>query len=170
QRAAVIAPERIKKLVLVASNPKFVQGDNWDSAMPERTLRQFAAALLKNPAQTLERFLSLQVKGDDQARQTLRLLRQDVASRPEADALALEHGLEFLLEVDLRDQLSSISCPTLWLLGERDTLVPVAVGDELEALMPEADVLILNGASHAPFLSHPEVAVKTMKHFLDADA
>lgn len=168
QRAAVLAPERIHKLVLVATTPKFIQGDDWPHALPVRILQQFSSELIGDPPKTLDRFLSLQVKGDDQARQALRLLRQDIALRPAPNATALEHGLELLLTVDLRDQLRQIQCPTLWLLGERDTLVPVTVGDELERLMPDAEILILNGAAHAPFLSHTEAALKTLRHFLDS--
>ena len=167
QRAAVITPERISKLVLVASSPKFIQAEDWRHAMAGNVLEQFASNLLKNHAVTLERFLSLQVKGDDEARQVLRLLRQDIALRPTPNETALEHGLELLQTVDLRDQLADIQCPTLWLLGERDTLVPVEVGESLEQLMPEAEVLILNGAAHAPFLSHTDTAMKTLQHFLD---
>ena len=43
----------------------------------------------------------------------------------------------------------------LWLFGERDTLVPVEAAHALEAMLPEAEVLILRGAAHAPFLSSP---------------
>ncbi|MET0087027.1 MAG: pimeloyl-ACP methyl ester esterase BioH [Sedimenticola sp.] len=166
QRASVMAPGRIEKLALVASTPSFVQRDGWPHAMNQNILSQFAKALVKAPAQTLERFLSLQVKGDEEARQTLRLLRQDLALRPDADPVALEHGLDLLLQVDLRHQLDEIDCPVLWLLGERDTLVPVGVADELESLHPDADILVLSGCAHAPFLSHPAESIRVLNTFL----
>ncbi|MES9965392.1 MAG: pimeloyl-ACP methyl ester esterase BioH [Candidatus Sedimenticola sp. 20ELBAFRAG] len=169
QRAALLAPGRVLKLALVASSPSFVQHDDWPHAMDRKTLGLFAKALVKAPAQTLERFLSLQVRGDEEARQTLRLLRQDLAERPEADETALEHGLDLLLNIDLREQVKSIACPVLWLLGERDTLVPVAVAEELEQLLPGADILVLGGCAHAPFLSHPEQSLRALTHFLGTD-
>ncbi|OOZ36556.1 pimeloyl-ACP methyl ester esterase BioH [Solemya velesiana gill symbiont] len=166
QRAAVMAPQRIEKLALVASTPSFVQREDWPHAMDHDTLGSFAQALVKTPAQTLERFLSLQVRGDEEARHTLRLLRQELTERPEAEPMALEHGLDLLLNVDLRDQLASISCPVLWLLGERDTLVPVGVADELEILQPGADILVLGGCAHAPFLSHTEKSLRALAGFI----
>jgi len=169
QRAAVRAPERISALAMVTASPRFVVGDDWPHAMAQATLKQFARALQRNHHQTLERFLSLQVQGDDSARETLRLLRQDIAARPEADPTALEHGLDLLRTVDLRSQLREIGCPTLWLFGERDTLVPVDVTDELEQLMPAADILILQGCAHAPFLSHPRQCLRALNHFLEPD-
>jgi len=56
---------------------------------------------------------------------------------------------------------------TLWLLGDRDTLVPAEVGEDLEALMPEAEVLIMLRSAHAPFLSHTEPFSRAMTHFLE---
>ena len=169
-RAAMMAPERIEKLALVSSSPRFVQEAGWPHAMSVNTLTQFARTLAKNHKLTLSRFLSLQVRGDDDARETLRALRQDIALRPDHNPLALEHGLDLLLTVDLRDQLKTLNCPTLWLLGERDTLVPVDVAEALGLLMPEAEILTMDGCAHAPFLSHPKQCLEALIHFLeDAD-
>ncbi len=170
QRAAVLAPGRVSQLVLVASTPRFVQGSDWPHAMEENTLRGFARSLAGNHRQTLERFLSLQVKGDDDVRRTLRLLRQEIGQRPEPDPRALEQGLEFLLNVDLREGVERLACPVLWLLGERDTLAPADVGESIEALLPGSDVLIIQGAAHAPFLSHPRECLRVMDHFLETAA
>ncbi len=134
--------------------------------MERGVLRQFAEALVKDPAQTLGRFLSLQTQGDDGAREALRTLRRDVAAKPEPSPHALEHGLDMLLTVDLRQQLSSIVCPVLWLLGERDTLAPAAVAEDIRSLMPKAEIEVIPGAAHAPFLSHPEACLKALGHFL----
>ncbi|MEE9357141.1 pimeloyl-ACP methyl ester esterase BioH [Candidatus Vondammii sp. HM_W22] len=169
-QAALVAPERIEKLVLVSGSPRFVEGADWPHAMSLNTLTQFAKTLAKNHKQTLARFFSLQVRGDEDARQTLRLLRQNIAGRSDHNDLALEHGLNLLLTVDLRDQLQQLNCPTLWLLGERDTLVPVEVAHALGSLMPEAEILTLSGSAHAPFLSHPKRCLEALIHFLeDAD-
>ena len=108
------------------------------------------------------------MRGDESARDTLRLLRQEIAERPEADPVALKHGLDLLLNVDLRDQLSNITCPMLWLLGERDTLVPVEVSEELESLIPQADLLVLHGCAHAPFLSHTLQSLRALSSFIGA--
>ncbi|MES9900713.1 MAG: pimeloyl-ACP methyl ester esterase BioH [Sedimenticola sp.] len=166
QRAAVKAPSRVVRLVLMTSSPRFVQGEAWDHAMERAVLKLFAKALVKDHAQTLGRFLSLQVQGDDDARETLRALRSDITARPEPNPQALEHGLDMLLTVDLRDQLSSVICPALWLLGERDTLVPAAVDGDIRSLMPGAEIEVIPGAAHAPFLSHPEACLKAFDHFL----
>jgi pimeloyl-[acyl-carrier protein] methyl ester esterase len=154
-QCALLAPRRVERLLLVASTPRFVQGEGWAHAMETQTLQLFGQTLQRNPRQTLARFLSLQLQGDEAVRETLRLLRREVARRPEPDPLALQHGLDLLQRVDLRERLGELTCPLRWLLGERDTLVPATVGPDLESLSG-AGADRVPGAAHVPFLSHPE--------------
>ncbi len=171
QRAAVIAPGRISRVAVIAGTPCFVRGEGWPYAMDPETLRQFSTALAQDHRQALGRFLSLQVQGDSEARRTLRTLRQGLFNRPDPHPAALAAGLELLLTVDLRQQLSSLVCPTLWLLGGRDTLVPPAVGDELRQWLPSAKIKRLPGAAHVPFLSHSAPCLDALQDFLvDGDA
>lgn len=166
QRAALIAPERIDQLMLVCSTPRFVRADDWLCAMLGSTLHQFADALKRDHQQTLARFLSLQVQGDELARETLRLLRHEVAQHPAPDPWALEHGLELLLTVDIRAQLNQLQCPTFWILGEKDALVPGSVEKDLRELqIPKSEFRLLKGCAHAPFISHPDQSIELVKQF-----
>lgn len=167
-QAALDAPERVRALVVVAGTPRFVQGDDWPHAMPDAIFRQFAAALASDHAGTLDRFLGLQVRGGADARETLRELRAAIRARPAPQLGALRTGLELLLGVDLRAELPGLQLPSLWLFGERDTLVPADVVHPLESLVPSAEILILHGAAHAPFLSSPVVFLDLVVRFLDS--
>lgn len=168
-RTAVLEPGRVRALAVVAGTPRFVQGEGWSHAMLEETLRQFASELQTNHRQTLERFLALQVRGDSEARATLRTLRRDLFARPDPVPAALQAGLDLLLGVDLRRQLPALKCPVLWLLGARDTLVPVAVAGEVAQLLPQVRIEVVPKAAHAPFLSHPEHCVVALREFLEAN-
>jgi pimeloyl-[acyl-carrier protein] methyl ester esterase len=154
-QAALTAPARFTGLSLLASTPSFVQRADWPDAMAGGVFGQFADALAADPGATLMRFLGLQVKGAENARETLRLLREEIDLRPPASVEGLRQGLELLAATDLRHALSDIQCPTHWLFGGRDTLVPVAVSEQLRRLLPAARVDVIDGAGHAPFLSHP---------------
>jgi pimeloyl-[acyl-carrier protein] methyl ester esterase len=164
--AALLAPERVSRLVLVAGTPRFVQGPDWAPAVPRTTLEQFGTALARDPETTLDRFLGLQVRGSDEARTTLRRLRAGFRERPPPQPQALEQGLSLLLHADLRSRLPGLQIPSLWLQGERDTLVPAALADELAPRLPAAEFALVPGAGHAPFLSHrPEFAGR-LREFL----
>ncbi len=161
------APARIGALILVASTPRFVQAADWRAAMPSETFDGFHNTLLADPDSTLERFLSLQVRGSQDARETLRRLRAGLAERPVPRAEALLAGLDLLREEDLRARLADIEQPALWLFGERDTLVPAAVAERIALLMPSAQCRAIAGAAHAPLLSHGEEVAERIIAFLD---
>lgn len=153
--AALAAPTRVAGLTLVGATPRFVQAPDWPVAMPVETFRQFAASLGKDPGATLLRFLALQVRGAEHERETLRLLRDELAKRPPACAEGLAQGLRLLLETDLRPRLAQLACPSHWIYGARDTLAPAALCAEIARLLPDARCDVVAGAGHAPFLSHP---------------
>lgn len=165
-KAALRAPARVGAIVAIAGTPRFVQTVDWPHAVPRGTLRQFASDLRSDYHRTLERFLALQVRGSTDAQGVLRRLRKRLAARPEPHAQALEVGLGLLRETDLRGDLSDIQCPILWLLGERDTLVPVSVTEELSASYPDTVWHVLKGAAHTPFLSHTRETAQAVRNFL----
>ncbi|MEO5343456.1 MAG: pimeloyl-ACP methyl ester esterase BioH [Gammaproteobacteria bacterium SHHR-1] len=155
-QAAMQAPQRLQRLLLTASTPLFVRAGDWPSAMPEGTLGQFAQALEQDYLGTLGRFLALQVRGSAQAKAVLRQLREGLSQRPAADPRALAAGLALLRGADLRPALTALNCPLHFCFGERDSLIPIALADDLAALCPAARVRRIAGAGHAPFLSHPD--------------
>ncbi len=52
-------------------------------------------------------------------------------------------------QLDLRDRLPAIRCPTLVLCGEEDLLKPPAYSREIAAAVPDAELLLVPGAGHA---------------------
>ncbi len=164
--AALRAPERVAGLILMTATPRFVRASDWPAAMAAETLDQFHAGLLAEPAATLDRFLALQVRGSEAARETLRALRRELATRPAPDQGALALGLDLLRDGDLRRRLAELSCPSLWIFGSHDTLVPAAVGPAVAALLPRAQIEVIRGAAHAPFLSHPAETAALIGGFL----
>jgi pimeloyl-[acyl-carrier protein] methyl ester esterase len=164
--AALRAPERVDGLILMTATPRFVQAADWRCAMPESTLAQFHDGLLADPAGTLSRFLALQTLGGEQSRETLRRLRHELAGRPAPDPAALALGLDLLREEDMRGPLPDLRAPSLWLFGSHDTLVPAAVAGRVEVLLPGARTQVIQGAAHAPFLSHPAQTEAALATFL----
>lgn len=165
--AALRSPPRLRALVLVSTTPCFVRGPGWSHAVPAAILERFREALAGDPATTLERFLALQVKGGEDARPQLRRLRSFLAGQPVAQRSALDDGLRLLLETDLRPRLAELALPSLWLLGDRDTLVPWRWSEALPRLLPEARRELIRGASHAPFLSHLEQCADLLNGFVN---
>jgi pimeloyl-[acyl-carrier protein] methyl ester esterase len=166
-QVALERPELIGHLVLISSSARFSQAPDWQAAMTATALRGFAAALLENQAATVQRFLALQVRGSDDERHQLRLLKQALATRPSARPAALRSGLTILEQCDLRSRLAAIGQPCLLLYGQHDRIVPPAAAAAMSALLPHATHHILSGAGHAPFLSHVDETQRLLEAFLD---
>lgn len=165
--AALQAPARVAGVTLVAATPRFVRDAGWDCAMPAETFHAFADALEADADAALKRFLSLQVRGDERARATLKTLRRDLRQRPVPSRDGLRQGLEVLLRTDLRGRLPHIERPMHWVLGDRDTLVPRTLREWLADRLPSCRVDIIAGAGHAPWLSHPEGCLPRLSEVID---
>jgi pimeloyl-[acyl-carrier protein] methyl ester esterase len=159
-------PVRVRRLVLVAATPKFVADATWPHAMAPQTLRRFADELSVAYRATLQRFLSLQVKDSDEGRATLAKLRGQLFARGEPDAGVLHGALDALAASDVRDIVPLLRVPVLIIAGDRDTLAPLAASQWLAAALPAARLVTMEGAGHAPFLSHARECEAAINGFL----
>ena len=135
-------------------------------ACSPEVLDTFTQGLAGDYRATVQNFLALQTRGDERARETLRLLRSKLASHGEPDPRALRAGLEILRNADLRDDLPRIAAPALVIAGEHDRLTPASAGRELAAALPTARFRLVERSGHAPFLSHPGEVLAEVTGFL----
>lgn len=164
--AALRMPQRMRGLILANSTPRFVTAEDWHCAMPPEQLREFADGLTSDYQETLRRFLSLQVRGDDAARASLRELRDALFAHGEPDTASLATGLEILKDSDLRLRLRDVSLPTLVLAGGYDRLTPAAASEYLAARISDAKLEVFPKSAHAPFLSHADDFVGAVIGFM----
>jgi pimeloyl-ACP methyl ester carboxylesterase len=67
----------------------------------------------------------------------------------------LLRAIRHILRDDVRPLLGDIRVPTLLLWGERDSIVPLAHGEEMRRAIPGARLLVLPGAYHNPMVDAP---------------
>lgn len=158
-------PERLSSLTMLAGNARFAHAEDWPCAMDLDLLSKFADDMMRDYHRTLMQFLGLQTWGLENAREILKELKEHVAECDEPDAAALRAGLEILRSIDLRATLSSLGVPLLLLLGGRDRLAPPAAGEAMQALATGAELRVLPGAAHTPFLSHPDECFDVLVDF-----
>jgi pimeloyl-[acyl-carrier protein] methyl ester esterase len=159
-------PNRVRALVLVSTSPRFITATDWTHAITPEVLKAFAQELQQDVMGTLQRFLALQVRGSEAARQQLRTLHKLLKGAGLPQSEALQGGLDLLLTTDLRTQLHHIQCPTLLYLGSKDTLIPVGIGEDCQKYFPHLQTAYLPTAGHLPFLSHPQDFLQTVQTFL----
>lgn len=156
------APARVQSLLLLASSPCLVQKQNWPG-IAGHMLESFKRKLQQDYRSALREFLYLQLPACRSKAQLQALIRH-MAEQPAPAGDALLQGLQLLQETDLRTDIIRLTCPQTWMLGEADQLLPVALAHQL----PDARVVVLAQAGHAPFLSHPETTLQRVREYLDA--
>ena len=161
-RIALDSPARVSQLILMSTTPKFVLGYGWQAGIPHQDLQAFATDMQADTRATLLRFLSLQTRGATGQKALLQNLRASLFSQALPHAHALQAGLEMLLHTDLRTQVCQISLPTLVIHGSLDKLTPPAAGAWLAKNIPSVRHELIDGAAHAPFLSHTQPVAKAI--------
>lgn len=156
----------INKAVLVATTPCFTKKSDWTCAIEQSVFDVFAHDLKNDYKKTLKRFLSLQTRGSDLARDELRELNNKLNERGDPEIKALEQGLKILSETDLRTKKEN-KTPAMIVLGEKDTLVPLSVSHEFEKTFLSLRKLVLEKTGHAPFISKPEICADSIKNFIN---
>ena len=166
-RWAEVKGDRIGKLALVSTSPRFVTGDGWPHAMAAETLARFGDELRVSYRLTMVRFLSLQLQGTGDGRTALAALRRCFFERGEPAPVVLAEALALLAALDLRASVPAIHQPALVIAGDRDTLVPLRAAQWLANALPNAHFAPIAGAAHVPFLSHPAAFEAALTGFLD---
>lgn len=166
-RLALRHPQAARALILVAASPRFTLAEDWPCAVAPAVFEQFASALAADLPRTLERFLALETLGAEHAQQERHWLRSLIQAVPQPSATLLTQGLGILHDCDLRSELAELSCPSLWIGGRRDRLVPPAALERAAAMTPNGRSEVLGQAAHAPFIGQPEAFVQALEPFLE---
>jgi pimeloyl-ACP methyl ester carboxylesterase len=149
-RMASTEPARAARLVLV------------DSAgiRPKRTLRWYRRVAMAKIGKHAARLLG-------SPGERLRLLL--VGRSGSADYLAagaMQPTLVKLVNADLRPFMPLLAVPTLLVWGSEDSETPLSAGREMERLIPDAGLVVLEGAGHYSYLDQPARFARIVSHFI----
>lgn len=65
-------------------------------------------------------------------------------------------------------RLEEVDAPTLLVHGREDATVPLAQAEQVRTGLPECrGLVVVDGAAHAPHLTHPEVVNPALRDFVD---
>ena len=157
-RAALLAPERVRALVLIDTHAgpedpekrPLYQGmlDMWATEGPSDALAEAVAGIIINHPDHNPHWIA------------------KWQARPHE--LIVEPGRCLMeREDDLAERLGEITCPALVIHGTEDGAIPVEFAKELAAALPGADgVVIVEGAAHASNLTHPDQVNPPLLAFL----
>ena len=166
QRIAHREPRRVRGLALVATTPCFAERPGWPHGMKVATLEGFAAALQADRDAMLKRFVALNAMNGARGREAVRAFTARLQQRGAPPAAALAATLEWLREVDLREQTAKLRVPAVVVHGARDMVAPSGAGRWLAEHIPEARLHEIADAAHMPFFSHGTAFVAALEPLL----
>ncbi|CAM4088335.1 pimeloyl-ACP methyl ester esterase BioH [Pseudoalteromonas byunsanensis] len=158
-------PEKVSKLVMLASSPYFVESTDW-AGIKAHVLDDFKQQLSLDSAKTIERFLAIQAMGSEHAKEDIKQLKALLRQQPQANEVALNAGLDMLKNQDLRQIFSQLRQPVYGFFGRLDALVPKNVGSKMARLNSNFKYEVVQKASHAPFISHRAEFISYLKSIL----
>ncbi len=165
-KMSLMYPEKIHRMVLVGGTPCFINQIDWSHGVDIRDFNDFANKLFKNYKSTMINFYTLQLMHSKNSKLLIKKLKQiDEAENP-PDVKSLQLGLDILLKNDLRDDINKIDHQTLLIVGDMDRLTPKSASMWLESHMKKGQLKVIEGASHIPFLSHPDEFFRHLDRFL----
>jgi len=165
-KMSLMYPEKIHRMVLVGGTPCFINQIDWNHGVDIRDFNDFANKLFKNYKSTMINFYTLQLMHSKNSKLLIKKLKQiDEAENP-PDVKSLQLGLDILLKNDLRDDINKIDHQTLLIVGDMDRLTPKSASMWLESHMKKGQLKVIEGASHIPFLSHPDEFFRHLDRFL----
>ncbi len=91
-----------------------------------------------------------------------------VASQDYRDAGELRPIFVKVVNEDLSDLLPQILAPTLLIWGAQEDAVPVDHGRRMAELIPDAGLVLFEGAGHFAYLDDPDRFCRVVRHFLGA--
>jgi 3-oxoadipate enol-lactonase len=158
-RAALIAPERVRGLVLIDSQagqedpaiaPAYEQLEQTWLEQGPAPVQDIVAAIILGPPDGPVDYAPWFAKWAAADREELRLAFRCLMDRD-----------------DLTGRLGEIGCPALIVHGTADAAIPVAKAEVVHAgLAGAADIVLVDGGSHAANLSHPDQVNVALLEFL----
>jgi len=154
-------PQRIRGLILADTRP----GADTPEAQANR---ENVATMAESQGTTAIADLQLPRLISDYTRQhspevEIHLRRMIDSATPQGIAAA-SRGMA--LRADSTDLLSSITCPTLVLVGEHDVLTPPNVTQEYASRIPGAQFVVIPYAGHLSNVEQPQAFLQTISSFV----
>lgn len=160
QALAVARPDLVDRLVLVATSAYLPPADLWD----ERAAIVRARGMAAVADNVIGRWFTAPEQGSAGAAATRRRLIEEVDPRGYAMCC------EAIGRMDLRGGIGAIRSPTLVVAGADDPATPVAMSEEIRALVPGATLAVVPDAAHLVAVERPAELTELIRAFLPGTA
>lgn len=154
-------------LILAADYParvdKMVLADSAGIRIPLTARQQVRNFLARSARRTLERLRLERWQARLQATYNRRYASEDYLT-----AGPLRETFLRVIQQDLTAYAARVQVPTVLIWGDQDTDTPLWQGQKLEQLIPDAGLIVFEGAGHFAYLERLNEYVRIVHHFLSS--
>lgn len=152
QSIAARYPERVKKLILVGSTPRFIEGDDWPGVPQSGFKAAFVARNNEDFIAFMTEYYNNEFGGEkpQNYHDVMKVLTDKVPFTFDV----LHKGIDIVDNADLREEFKTIACPIDIILGDIDPSVIVDF-DKVKALNANVKTYYIEGAQHLMIWTHP---------------
>ncbi|MFD5921683.1 alpha/beta fold hydrolase [Kitasatospora sp. NPDC058201] len=162
--AAAAAPERFSRLVMVAPSPRYIDEDGYRGGFDAGDIDELLESLESNYLGWSAAMAPVIMGNPDRPELGEELTTSFCATDP--DMARVFARTTFLS--DSRDDLKSVTVPTLVLECAQDVIAPREVGAYVHAAIPGSRLVTLDATGHCPQLSAPEATAEAILGFVGA--
>ncbi len=165
---ASLQPQKIRTLVTICTNPRFLQDPTWPGMSSDLILKCRQMLNPRRCNRLLHFFIKYQIAANQNRRGESDFLSSLRKSSEDIDFEVLMNGIQTMSFSDVRACLTHLKIPVLLLFGAKDVLVPASLShilckgdDELKESFVFAD------SAHLPYLTEPEIFEKAVRNFYE---
>ncbi len=161
--AALRAPARFRRLVLVAPSPCFVNHPpDYYGGFESADIDALLGLMDQNFVGWAGHFAPVIARNADRGD----LAGELHASFCSADPAIAREFAELTFRADNRADLAGVRVPSLILQCDDDAVAPIEVGRYMARQLPGSTLHVLHAEGHCPHLSHPRETIDAMRAFL----
>ena len=164
-------PDRVRSAVFASAVPPYLMhtADNPEGPLEPEAAAGMAEALGADQVGFYEAFTQNFYSADGDLKVTEEQRRNALRMCAEADPEAALACMDAWATTDFRDDLATISVPTLIVHGDRDAIVPLeGSGQRTHAAVSGSQLHVIAGAPHGCTVSHAEEWNRVVLDFLSA--
>ncbi|MCX7123299.1 MAG: alpha/beta fold hydrolase, partial [Gammaproteobacteria bacterium] len=160
--------KRMKRFIGIGTTPNFMADNHW-IGLPKPGYAALVASIFEKKSfhTFVKEFYEQEFTNTHQTQSPLYLEAQKICDRrPESDIHVIEKIMAICDATDLRNELTSLTCPIDFIFGDQDTYALKSTWPQIAKLNPNTYIHEIIGAGHAPFWTHPEKFNAILNHIL----
>jgi sigma-B regulation protein RsbQ len=160
--AAIEEPDRFAALVMVGPSPRYMDDEDYIGGFSAADIDELLESLASNYLGWSTAMAPVIMGNHENPAFGAELTESFCRTDPDV----ARRFAEVTFRADNREDLRNIAVPTLVLQCREDVIAPIPVGEYVQKMVPDAELVVLDATGHCPHLSAPEATATAIANYL----